>query len=105
MIGNFIKKHKFHAKRTEIHGIRFDSKKEAQYYKLLKISQEEGSLLFFLRQVPFDLPGNVKYKVDFVEFWKNGDINFVDIKGFATSLYKTKKKMIESLYPIEIQER
>jgi len=105
MTGKFVKTHKFHAKPTTIDNINFQSKKEANYYQVLKMAQQSGDLLFFLRQIPFDLPGGVKYRVDFVEFWKNGDIHFVDIKGMITDTYKMKKKMVEDLYPIKIEEK
>lgn len=103
-----IRKHKFGAKRTECDGIKFDSKLEAKYYNTLKSAQQAGELLFFLRQVPFHLPGNTKYVVDFVEFWKGkgeepGDIVFTDVKGMETSEFIMKKKQVEALYPIEIQ--
>jgi len=95
-------KHKFGAVRTECDGIKFDSKIEARYYKKLKIAKESGELLFFLRQVPFHLPGGVRYVVDFVEFWADGEVKFTDVKGMETKDFIMKKKMVESLYPITI---
>ncbi|MEN8236115.1 MAG: DUF1064 domain-containing protein [Pseudomonadota bacterium] len=95
-------KHKFHAKPTNIDGIRFASKLEARYYSKLKAFQEAGELVFFLRQAPFHLPGNTRYVVDFVEFWKNGDITFTDCKGLETEVYKLKKRQVEELFPIKI---
>ena len=97
-------RHKFSAKPTELDGIKFQSKKEARYYQGLKLLQKSGELIFFLRQVPFDLPGNVKYRVDFQEFWACGEIHFVDVKGMRTKDYIMKKKMVEALYPIVIEE-
>lgn len=97
-------KHKFGAIRTEIDGIKFDSKKESKRYQELLWLQKTGEVLFFLRQVPFHLPGNVKYLCDFVVFWKNGDITFEDVKGMKTPMYSLKKKQVEALYPIEIKE-
>jgi len=95
-------RHKFGAKRTERDGIKFDSKLEARYYSKLKIAQESGDLVFFLRQVPFHLPGGVRYVVDFQEFWADGEVKFTDVKGMETAEFKTKKKLVESLYPITI---
>lgn len=95
-------RHKFGAKPTTIDSIRFDSKLEAMYYNKLKIAQSSGELLFFLRQVPFHLPGNVKYVVDFQEFWADGEVKFVDVKGVETKDFIMKKKMVEDLYPITI---
>lgn len=96
--------HKFHAKPTTIDEIRFASKKEADYYAELKLRVRAREVLFFLRQVKFDLPGGVTYSVDFVEFWSNGEIHFMDVKGMRLRSYIDKKKMVESLYPILIEE-
>lgn len=95
-------RHKFGAKPQTLDGIRFDSKAEAAYYQRLKIAQGSGELLFFLRQVPFHLPGGVRYVVDFQEFWADGEVKFTDVKGMETKEFKTKKKLVESIYPITI---
>jgi hypothetical protein len=97
-------RHKFNAVRTEIDGIKFSSKREAKYYQDLLLARKSGDLLFFLRQVPFHLPGGVRYVVDFAEFWKEGEVRFTDVKGFKTPSYIAKRKMVEALYPIEIME-
>lgn len=96
-------RHKFNAKPTERDGIRFDSKKEARYYDDLKSLQKAGHIIFFLRQVPFDLPGNVRYRVDFQIFEADGTVRFVDVKGMQTPEFKMKKKQVETLYPVEIE--
>jgi len=96
--------HKFSAVKTEVDGIRFDSKKEAEYYRELKLRWLSGEVIFFLRQVPFHLPGGVTYRVDFQEFWADGTVHFVDVKGMRTKEYIMKKKMVESLYPVKIEE-
>lgn len=97
-----FKRHKFNAQITEVDGMKFHSKKEAKYYAELKLLQASGELLFFLRQVPFYLPGNVKYLLDFMEFYGGGEIVFVDVKGRDTPLSKAKRKQVEALYPIKI---
>ena len=97
-------RHKFNAKPTELDGIKFSSKKEAKRYQELKLLQSNGEVLFFLDQVPFRLPGGIKYRCDFLVFWKDGTVTIEDVKGFVTDMYKTKKKMVEALYPIEITE-
>ena len=101
---NRIRKHKFNAVRTELDGINFDSKKEGRYYMELKLRMKSGEILFFLRQVPFDLLGGVKYRIDFQEFHSDGTIHFIDVKGRRTEMYIAKKKMVEALYPIKIEE-
>ena len=97
-------KHKFHAIPTEYNGIKFASKKEAKRYQQLLLLIKAGEVLFFLRQVPFHLPGNVKYLCDFVIFWANGEVSFEDVKGIKTPMYILKKKQVEALYPIKIIE-
>ncbi len=97
-------RHKFHAKPTELDGIKFASKKEAAYYSELLLRVRVGEVLFFLRQTPFHLPGGVKYVCDFTEFHSDGTVVFVDVKGMKTESYKAKKRMVEALYPIEITE-
>lgn len=98
-----IHRHKFGARPTEVDGIRFDSKKEARYFQKLRIREAAGEVLFFLRQVPFHLPGGVRYVVDFQEFHADGTVHFVDVKGMETPEFKAKKKQVEALFPITIE--
>lgn len=96
-------RHKFRAKITERDGIKFSSKKEAAYYERLKLRVAAGEVLFFLRQVPIHLPGGVKLVVDFQEFRADGSVHFVDTKGMETESFRAKRRMVEALYPIEIE--
>ena len=96
-------KHKFGAIQCERDGKKFPSKLEARYYDKLRMLQNSGQVLFFLRQIPFDLPGSVRYVCDFQVFYSNGEISFVDTKGKDTALSQTKRKMVEELYPITIE--
>ena len=91
---------------TERDGMKFHSEKEAEFYDDLKIAQHpDGPVLYFLRQVPFHLPGNVKYVCDFHVVYKDGNIEFFDVKGKRTAQYIRNKKMVEALYPVRIIER
>ena len=97
-------RHKYNAVRTERHGIKFDSKMEARYYDNLLLRKQAGEVIAFLRQVPFHLPGNTRYVVDFQEFWSDGSVHFIDVKGMETAQFKMKKKQVEELYaPIKIE--
>jgi len=96
-------RHKFRANPSEEDGIRFASKKERSYYRGLKLRQKGGEVLFFLRQAPFHLPGNVRHIIDFIEFWTDGTVHFVEIKGFDTPLGKLKRKQVMDLYPIDVE--
>ena len=95
---------KFGATRTEVDGIKFDSKKEARRFVQLRLLEQSGEISFFLRQVPLHLPGGVKMVVDFLIFWSDGTCVFEDVKGMHTPIYIAKKKMVESVYPIVIHE-
>lgn len=99
-----INRHKYNAIPTSYDGIRFDSKKEGQYYLGLKLRVKAGEVVFFLRQTPLHLPGGVKLVVDFQEFHEDGTVHFIDVKGFKTEQYNAKKRMVEALYPITIEE-
>ena len=96
-------RHKFRASPSDEDGIRFASKKERAYYRVLKLRQKSGEVLFFLRQAPFHLPGNVRHVIDFIEFWMDGTVHFVEIKGFDTPLGKLKRKQVMDLYPINVE--
>lgn len=96
-------RHKFGARRTEANGRAYASKAEARYAQGLALQQRAGELLFWLEQVPVPLPGKTKYVVDFVEFWANGTVRFVDVKGVQTETFRLKKRQVEEIYPFEIE--
>ena len=96
-------KHKFKAIRCERDGKKFPSKLEARYYDQLKIRQQSGEVIFFLRQIPFDIPGNIKSFCDYQVFLADGSVEFVDTKGIDTPVSANKRKIVESLYPVKIK--
>lgn len=96
-------KHKFGAKQAIHDGIKFPSMLEGRYYEHLKLLIRANEVLFFLRQIPFYLPGGVTYRVDFQVFYTDGSVSFIDVKGLETQAFIDKKKMVESLYPVEIE--
>ena len=102
-------RHKFNAKQARRQWpdgteIKFPSKKEAREYDKCLLEQQTGELLFFLRQVPFHLPGNVTYRLDFMKFWSDGTVTMVDAKGVRTPAYIKVLKQVQGLYPVEIIE-
>jgi hypothetical protein len=94
--------HKFKAKPVDDDGQHFASKLEWSYYVQLKLRKRLGEVLFFLRQVPIQLPGNVRYVIDFVEFLSNGEVVFTEVKGMMTDMARLKIAQVEELYPIKI---
>jgi len=101
---------KYHAVLTECDGIKFQSKKEAAYYRELMCRVQAGEVQYFLRQVPFHLKGKtrtgrpIKYVVDFMECMKDGTVRYVDVKGFKNQVYLLKRGMVEASYPVRIEE-
>jgi len=95
---------KYHAIMEECDNIKFQSKREAKYYRELKARMFAGEVKYFLRQVPFELIGGIRYRIDFMEVWTDGSIHWVDVKGFRTQTYKMKRRMVEASYPIKIIE-
>jgi hypothetical protein len=95
-------KSKYNAKITIVDGIRFHSKKEAEFYQNLKIAQDRQDVWYFLMQVPFRLPGNVRYICDFMTVSGMG-IQFIDVKGKDTPMSILKRKQVKEIYGIEIK--
>jgi hypothetical protein len=87
-------------------GIVFHSKREMQRYAELKLLVKAGRVDYFLRQVPFDLPGGVKYRADFLIVWNDwsAGVTIEDVKGAITKMYALKKKQVEALYGVRIEE-
>jgi hypothetical protein len=98
------KRSKYNADRTMVDGINFDSRKEATYYSTLDLMQRAGEIQWFLMQVPFRLPGNITYRLDFMVMKNDGTFDLIDVKGMKTKEYMIKKKQVEALYGVEIRE-
>jgi hypothetical protein len=93
--------HKYNAKRVEIDGVKFHSTSEGARYHYLKAEQTAGRLIFFLMQTRIDIPGST-YRLDFLEFWADGRIVWLDVKGFETEAFKIKRRAVEAIYPFKI---
>lgn len=102
---------KYHATKTVIDGITFDSKKEAKRYQDLKLLERAGCIHNLQRQVPFVLiPKSQygrerKYIADFTYF-ENDTLVVEDVKSKAskTPVYELKKRMLAERYGIVIKE-
>ena len=101
---------KFRAKPTTIDGIRFDSKLEASYYRILKIRESQGEIEGLVLQPVFELHGITGHKIcDYVAdflYWDNmtNRREIVDCKGVLTPLYRMKRRMMKDEHGIEIKE-
>ena len=101
---------KYHNKKTEIDGITFDSKKEAQRYCELKMMLTGGVIsdLYiqpeFILQEGFKKNGKtikpIKYFADFKYYDKEKKQTIVeDVKGVKTEVFRIKKKLFDAKYP------
>ena len=97
-------KSKYGAVKTNVDGITFDSKKEADYYCELKLRLQAKEIKGFCLQPTFVLAPGLRYKADFIIFHNDGSTEIVDTKGFKTKEYITKKKVFEDKYNLKIKE-
>lgn len=104
---------KYHAKKTTVDGITFDSRREADRYLVLKSMEEDGAIEDLRRQVryelvpAFDVDGKryrpVFYVADFV-YVEDGKEVVEDVKGMATDVYRLKSKLFSRRYGKVIKE-
>lgn len=104
---------KYHARKTCVDGIAFDSKREADRYLVLKSMEEDGAIENLRRQVryelvpAFDVDGRhyrpVYYVADFV-YVEDGKEVVEDVKGMRTDVYKLKSKLFARRYGKVIKE-
>nr|UVN01006.1 MAG: protein of unknown function DUF1064 [Bacteriophage sp.] len=104
---------KFHAQKTTVDGITFDSRKEADRYLVLKGMEEDGTIEDLQRQVryelvpAFDVDGRhyrpVFYVADFV-YVEDGKEVVEDVKGMRTDVYRLKSKLFARRYGKVIRE-
>lgn len=88
-------------------GRRFDSKHEAAVYEELRLKCLAGEYLGLGLQVPFYLPGGVKYIADFVGFLPGGGYVVMDAKSEATrkdKVYRLKKRQMKACLGLDILE-
>lgn len=100
------KRNKFNAVKTEVDGIRFDSKKEAAYYWQCKMLKQAGKIKSFDMkpkielQEAFQAPSGEKVKSivyipDFILIHLDGTLEIVDVKGMQTPGFKIKWKLLK----------
>jgi len=114
------------AKCVSLDGIHFDSKREMERYNVLHLLEKSGHISDLRMQVKYELVPSIYetsvvklktkektitkciqkaiyYVADFV-YVKDGKTIIEDVKGFKTSDYKLKKKMMRYFYKINITE-
>ena len=108
---------KYGNRKTEVDGILFDSKREAERWCELKLMERAGMITDLFRQFPIKLiPAQkdengkvieraVGYVADFVyKDAKTGKTIYEDVKGVKTKEYLLKRKMCLYFHGIRIRE-
>jgi hypothetical protein len=107
------KANKYRAIKSEYNGIVFASKKEKEYAVRLDICKKTSLLkervIEYQTQVKYPIIVNNQkictYILDFIVHYGDGRIEYVDVKGFITPVYRIKKKLVEAIFKISILEK
>lgn len=88
----------------------YDSCKEMQWAVKFHALASAGKIQGLTEQVPFVLvpkhrkgQRDITYRADFV-FFEDGSRRVVDIKGHKTQLYELKKRLMQHVHGIEVEE-
>lgn len=93
-------------------GKRFDSRLEADFYDLFTAAWKNGQVRWFVRQVPFELQGGVRYRADFCVVWHvqagprdsgHSRVDVIDCKGVLLQESINKFKQVQEAYGITVQ--
>ncbi len=99
---------KYKNKKVQIDMYVFDSVRESQRYKELKLLERAGEISNlelqprFLLQDSFKKNGRTFRKIEYVADFKyieNGKTIVEDVKGMQTDVFKLKHKIFEKVYP------
>jgi hypothetical protein len=99
---------KYGAKRVEIDGYKFDSKREAERYQELKLLEKTTKLHLIEVHPKFEIEHNgVKICKVILDFWycdnKDGGIFiYEDVKGMDTPVSRLKRKLVKAFYKIDV---
>lgn len=98
------KKSKYNSVRQTYNGYNYDSKREAQ--EAFKLDQEikEGKVIKWERQHKISLDVNgvhiANYFIDFKIYHSDGSIEYREVKGAETMLWRMKFKLAKALNPL-----
>lgn len=88
-------------------GIAYHSKKEAVYAEELALRKKAKDIKDWKRQVKISLDVNgyhiCNYFIDFVITHNDGVLEYVEVKGFSTDVWRLKWKLFEALFDKEIK--
>jgi hypothetical protein len=94
-------RNKFGAIPTTYKGIKYHSKKEAEYAKKLDLLVKAKKIKSWERQVKLKLVVNEElicnYIMDFVTTKPDGKKQYIEVKGYETAVWKLKWKLLKAL--------
>lgn len=99
---------KYRNKKIQVDMYVFDSIRESQRYKELKLLERAGEIKElklqprFLLQDSFRKNGRTYRKIEYVadfQYIENGKTIVEDVKGIQTDVFKLKHKIFEKVYP------
>ena len=102
------KANKYHAKKTPVDGVTYDSRMEALRVGQLNMLLRAKEILWWARQPVVKLGDNIElYKLDFVIMDRKGHIWMEDVKGFETDRFKSLKRNwpVFGVYDLHILKR
>jgi hypothetical protein len=96
-------KSKYNNRSKQYNGKTFDSIKEANHAEELDWRIKAGEVKEWVHQykIPLAINGRhiANYYVDFKVILADDDIEYHEVKGFETEVWRLKWKMTEALYP------
>lgn len=99
---------KYRNKKVQVDMYVFDSIRESQRYKELKLLEKVGEISNlelqprFLLQDSFKKNGKTYRKIEYIadfQYIENGKTIVEDVKGMQTDVFKLKHKIFEKVYP------
>lgn len=104
--------HKYGANKKVINGFTFDSQMEAEYYMYLLQEKAKGVVVDIELQPTLQILPKFKYQsqnrrkmdynLDFKVTYISGLVEYIDVKGMATTDAKMKRKLVEYMYPDKV---
>lgn len=99
-----MKENKYHARKTTVYGITFDSKREAEWYMMLREKQRLGEIKSIDLQPTYTLLEGfrdntgkaqkpITYTADFLVEYDDGRREVIEVKGVRTRDYQLRKKL------------
>lgn len=93
--------------RTEVKGMKFDSRREARRWMVLRLEERAGEIRDLRRQVEYPLTVNgmtvAVYRADFT-YLRKGELVVEDSKGFRTEVFRLKAKLMLACHGVVVSE-